>query len=379
VTAATVASDLTPRERLFRFLDKEPIDRVPIWLLFPYHRCSYYADVRALTHYKPVFEASKNRAIMLDRRNFDIPMFTPDVQINETVVRDAGRDVTRKTYTYRGSSIWEDRVKGVRIKPLIDSDEDLQIICDFPVLTDRTAVRACMDDQLDQYFAERDEFPLKYGSMMLDLGEPINFLYANANLENYSVWSLTHADHVEKLLDASFPRSEEIYRYALERQLADVFFMVGSELAAPPMVSHATFERWVVRYTKRLNAMIRDAGRYVIQHFHGQIAGLLPGFVEMGPHALHTIEEPPIGNTTLEDAFATVGDKIGLIGCIQYDCFRSYSADEMTEAVKDQLERMRGNRFILSPSAGPYEENPGPQVLKNYLAFIEAGWEYGKV
>lgn len=39
-------AELTPRERLLRFLRHEPLDRVPIWLLFPYHRVSCYVDVR---------------------------------------------------------------------------------------------------------------------------------------------------------------------------------------------------------------------------------------------------------------------------------------------------------------------------------------------
>ena len=36
---------MTPWQRLFAALEGEPTDRVPVWLLFPYHRFSSYVDV----------------------------------------------------------------------------------------------------------------------------------------------------------------------------------------------------------------------------------------------------------------------------------------------------------------------------------------------
>ena len=80
----------------------------------------------------------------------------------------------------------------------------------------------------------------------------------------------------------------------------------------------------------------------------------------------------------LKEAFDIVGDKITLIGNIQYDCFRCYSPAEMREAVQEVLQEVNGNRFILSPSAGPYEHTLTDQMKNNYLEFMNAGWEYGK-
>jgi hypothetical protein len=59
---------MTSRERLFAALEGRPVDRVPVWLLFPYRSPGCYADVRANPRYRSVFEASRERAIMLDRR-----------------------------------------------------------------------------------------------------------------------------------------------------------------------------------------------------------------------------------------------------------------------------------------------------------------------
>jgi hypothetical protein len=55
------------------------VDQVPVWLLFPYHSVGYYVDVRTHPAYLPVFEASKNRAIMLDRRGLGVALHAPEV------------------------------------------------------------------------------------------------------------------------------------------------------------------------------------------------------------------------------------------------------------------------------------------------------------
>ncbi len=47
---------MTNRERLLGTLRGEPVDRAPIWLLFPWHKTSYYTDVRTETTYCEVVE-----------------------------------------------------------------------------------------------------------------------------------------------------------------------------------------------------------------------------------------------------------------------------------------------------------------------------------
>ena len=70
-----------------------------------------------------------------------------------------------------------------------------------------------------------------------------------------------------------------------------------------------------------------------------------------------------------------MGDRIALIGNIQYDDFLRFTPQQMIEAVQAVLAECRGKRLILSPSAGPYEEVISPRMVENYLAFLKAGWE----
>jgi uroporphyrinogen-III decarboxylase len=211
--------------------------------------------------------------------------------------------------------------------------------------------------------------------MMLDLGEPVGVLYHQSNLEEYAIWSLTCPGLVRRTLDRLMVQRREVYRYCLERELADVYFLVGSELASPPLVSRATFRDWILPQAQELIALIHSYGKRVIQHYHGQIREILPDFVEMAPDGLHTIEAPPTGNCTLTEAYGVVGDRITLIGNIQYDCFRAYTPQEMEAAVHRVIAECRGHRFILSPTAGPYEPEIPPRMIENYLAFLRAAWE----
>jgi len=371
---------MTPRERLLAFLSNEPTDRVPIWLLFPYHPTSYYADVRALPQYREIYEASLERAVYLNRRDFSVPLFTPEVvSIREEVVERQDR-VQRAIYRYRDLRLTEEFRQGpdgTRQKPLLNSEGDLAAFAQFPLEQDEKRMAAALDEQIARWRVEAAEFPPHLGAMMNSLGEPVGQLYHRSNLEEYAVWSLTAPEQVEAILDALMVQSRFLYRYLFERNVGDVVFMVGSELASPPLVSRATFQRWVVPYAQELIALVHGYGKKVIQHYHGQIKEILPDFLTMAPDALHTIEAPPVGNCTLGEAFAVVGDRIGLIGNIQYDEFHRLAPDELETAVRACLDECRGQRFMLSPTAGPYETEVPPRLRENYLRFMETGWRYG--
>lgn len=338
-----VIPEMTPRERLFAVLDGRPTDRLPIWLLFPYHPLGCYVDVQNLPGYKDIFDYSKSRVIMLNRRSPGVPLFEPG--------HDPGLDHP------------------------IGSEEELLPILRKPILTDEAAIGAILDKQWHQYQREKDEFPADYGAMMLALGEPINWLYGHSDMQEYAIWSLTRHGEIKEFLDRIQKQKLAVYRYFLEREAADVYFLVGSELAAPPMVSNETFHSWITPYAKELIHLVHSYGKKVIQHYHGQIGTLLEDFMEMGPDALHTIEAPPIGNCTFTQAFETVGDSMALIGNIQYDDFRSYTQEQMEKAVLDVIDECRGKRLILSPSAGPFDEDPGENFFRNYKTFIRTAWE----
>jgi uroporphyrinogen-III decarboxylase len=365
---------MTPRERLFRALEGREVDRTPVWLLFPYHPLGCYVDVRRHRDYRRVHDYSLQKGvIVLDRRGMGVPLHSAEVVCTEEEVVNAAGKARRRTMRHKDVRLQAESPGG---KKLLADDADLEAFCSLPLEEDETVLAAALERQLPRYLKEREEFPLEQGAMMLDLGSPVNTLYHSADLEQYAVWSLTHAALIESWLERRMRQIEFVYRYCLDRDLADVYFLVGSELASPPMVSCATFRRWVVPYERRLIALIRSRGRKTIQHYHGQIRAVLPDFAEMGPDGLHTIESPPVGDCTLAQAFAIVRSAITLIGNIQYDEFRSATPAAMKRRVREVLDEVAGRRFILSPTAGPFDESPPPGLIDNYIAFIDAACEY---
>jgi uroporphyrinogen-III decarboxylase len=363
-----MAFSMTPRQRLLHVLAGEPTDRVPVWLLFPYHPTGYYVDVRTHPTYRRVFDAAlEHGVIMLNRRNLAVRLHAPCVVYEEERGEAGQRRIMRHGAT---------RVYAEGGKKLLASDEDLAAFCELPIEDDPGTLAAALESQLGKYRQEQTEFPLDGGAMMLDLGSPVNTLYHAAVLEEFSIWSLTQAPLIEQWLERRLEQLEFVYRFCLERDLADVYFLVGSELAAPPLVSRQTFQRWVMPYESRLISLVHSYGKRVIQHFHGQIRELLPDFLAMQPDALHTIEAPPVGNCTLTQAYEGTGEQITLIGNIQYDDFRSATPADMRQCVRETLDEVAGRRFILSPTAGPFDPAPPARLIDNYLAFIQAATEF---
>lgn len=370
---------MNARERFFAVMNGEPTDHVPIWLLFPYHATSYYADVRSEPSYRAVFEASKRYAITLNRRNPEVKLFSPEVREWKEECREGDDSVERWCIEYKGRRLYAEIRRNAyetTVKRLLRDHDDLECFCSLPINDDPAAIAAELDAQLPTYLKEMNEFPIEYGAMMLDLGEPITHLYHASKLEEYAIWSLSHSDLIVDFLNRLMAQKRLVYGYFLERKLADVYFLVGSELASPPLVSRKTFQKWILPYATELIELIHAYGCKVIQHYHGRIKQVLPDFLEMQADAVHTIEAPPVGDCTFTEAFDIVGDRMVLIGNIQYDDFRVLAPEQMAEVVHSVLEECRSKRLILSPTAGPYESPISERMVENYLTFMKTAWEH---
>jgi hypothetical protein len=370
---------MTPRERLFALLDRRPVDRTPMWLLFPWRRVGYYADVRGEPSYAAVQQAAEQRCITLDRCHLGAPLWREEVTCHAETLVEGGDTVHRRTVTWKGRSLVAETRSGpggTSVRHLLETEDDLLFYLELPLERDPARLEAALAAQLPDFLAARAAFPAHLGATMLDLGEPVNALYHESRLDAYALWSVEHGAAITAWLDRAMERLRVVYRWCLERRLAETYFLVGSELASPPLLSRRTFQRWVVPYASELIAAIRAAGCRSIQHYHGQIRLLLDDFATMAPDALHTIEAPPTGNCTLSQAWEALGDRMVLVGNVQYDRFRAATPAEMRAEVEAVLREAAGRRLILSPSAGPYQAAIDARMRDNYLAFIDAGWNW---
>jgi hypothetical protein len=368
---------LSSRERLTRLFRGEDLDRVPIWLLFPYHSIGCYVDVYRIPCYRPVLDAVERYGIdIFDRRNFDtgfcFSVSTKIERIQEHIL-ERDRIIVKDRIIYKDIILEQERViangRSKITKPIVQEISDLEKILNLPY-------EPPLPD-LTRFFREKEELGDK-GLMMVDIGDPLGVLYHLCDMEQFCVWSLQEREKLIHFLDVIYERVLDMYRYLLENNVGPIYFIVGAEFAGPPIVSPAYFNELCARYVKGIVDIIRSYGMWSIVHYHGNLKKILEGVKYINPDGLHTIEAPPVGDCTILEAREILGNMI-LIGNIQYDDLASLEEWEIREMVRKVLEEGKTGRFILSPTAGPYQSCITDRMQKNYIAFIGAGLEFGKL
>ncbi len=366
--------ELSSRERLTRLFNGQEIDRVPIWLLFPYHKYGSYVDVYKLPCYKKVTDYIEKYCDTFDRRSYDtgfcynanphISTYWKDRQDNANTCKECiieYKDIRFNKFISRGPD-------GARVKYLVDDIEDLGKILSIPYKAPKP--------DLSSYFIEKEELGDK-GLMMVNLADPLGPLYSIMSAADFSMATITDYERLIKFTDLMNERVLAYTKYLLENDVGEVFFIIGCEFAGPPLVSPVKFNELSARYVKGIVDLIREYGKKSIVHYHGNLYDILDGIKHINPDGLHTIEAPPIGNCTIKQARELLGNMI-LIGNIQYDDIAHCEPEQIKELVKTIMDEGKSGRLILSPTAGPYEEYIDEEMVNNYIAMVEAGLEFGK-
>jgi uroporphyrinogen-III decarboxylase len=360
---------MTSRERLSRLFLGKPIDRVPIWLLNPFHKIKWYPDIYNIPSYKPLLNHIEQYCDIFDRRYYsrgfcysgssDIVLsrkridYGPTVFGIEEVVRYKDIELKKLGMNKNGQR---------SLSYFVNEIEDLEKILLMPYEP--------LAPDISPYQREKDELGDR-GLMMLDLGDPLEVLYHLMSAENFSIFSITEYESIINFTDVMYERVYNYYKYFLERGIGEVFFIVGAEFAGPPLVSPTKFTEMSMRYVKGLVDLIRSYNKYSIVHYHGNLFNVLDGMKSIDMDGLHTIEAPPIGDCTITQAREVLGQDKILIGNIQYDDLKRKSLDEIRDLVNDVLSQGTTGKFILSPTAGPYENVLDEKTLENYKAMIE--------
>ena len=368
---------MTPRERLWAALDGRQPDRVPIWMLYPREEYGSYVDVYNLPSYRCIIPVIRAETDWLDRRNLPVPPFyTAATEMEVHVSQSDGWKVTRRIlHTPLGDLTSEHRqdsenAAGAKTEYFCKCIEDFEKVLSIPyepVTPDLTAFRRAAAKLKDD------------GLMMVNLGMPIGVAYGLARPEDFAVWTLTERDTLVRFTSAMFERLYRFLKHALEEGAGPVFFAVGTEFVAPPMCSPDAFDALVDPFDKPIFELIHSYGGKVIVHHHGNVDRILERIADLGADGIQPIEEPPVGDCTLADAKARIGDRMCIIGSVQYDDFARLTPDEMEALVKRQIRDAGvGGGMILAPTAGPYAAHLTERQQENTLRFIAAGKRWGR-
>jgi uroporphyrinogen-III decarboxylase len=365
---------LSSRERLTRLLNKQEIDRVPIWLLFPYHKYGSYVDVYNIPCYKRITDYIEKYCDTFDRRSYDTGFCynaNPGIISSWNERKDGNNTCIEYTVEYKGLKLNKYTSRGpdgTKVKYLVDDIDDLEKILSIPYAAPRPV--------LDSYYKEKEELGDR-GLMMVNLTDPLGPLYSIMSAGDFSMATATDYGKLIEFTDAMNERVMSYTRYLLENDVGEVFFIIGAEFAGPPLVSPERFNELSARYVKGIVDLIREYGKKSIVHYHGNLYKILDGIKYINPDGLHTIEAPPIGDCTISQAREVLGEMV-LIGNIQYDDLAHCNSTQIEDLVKSVMDEGKSDRLILSPTAGPYEELIPQKMIDNYIRFIDAGIKYGK-
>jgi uroporphyrinogen decarboxylase len=155
---------------------------------------------------------------------------------------------------------------------------------------------------------------------------------------------------------------------------ADLLSYAGN-IANGKLVSPRFFRQHIAPFEREAVAHIQDQGVPVLYHNCGYARNLLPLYPGLGMRAYESLTPPPYGDTLLEEAVQTFGMGTALLGNIdQLDLLRKGTANEIEAAVRKVLETVRGRAHFILATTDYFNENTPHE---NIHALAEAGLRYG--
>ncbi len=360
---------MTIEKRVLTALRCEQPDRVPVFIyLNPYVERWYTADAS----YAEVLKACEEYADVIYDWGFPSGFFHTAARLKTETRQLADRRTEHICHTAAGpiTSISRDDWRGAgTIKRWITQPEDVERILSLPYVPQRP--------DLTEFFETKKRLEGKCVAQAT-FQDPI-CCAGMFDETTMAIWTVERRDLIERMLDAAFERIMDQLRYCLENEVGPVYYFNGPEYALPPLMSPADFEEFVTAYDTKLVELIHSyPDKYVIIHSHGKVNQFLESFASTGTDGLNVLEPPPLGDTILSDAKARIGDRVCLIGNIQYDDLARGTEEEIERLVAEAIAQGGpGGGFILSPCASPYERPLPEKASKNLIHYLKMAIKHG--
>ena len=371
---------MTRRERLLAVLSGQPTDRVPV---MSGHFNEWRDDWKAA-------EPSYRRLIRFCRDRCDGILSwsarplnetapgtsSPQAQVErQTITRPDGALETlttiqtpRGTLTQRqlrqpgAGTVWT-------TEHLLKSPEDFERLLSVPYEPISYDVSG---------FEEADRTIGQAGLVLCETPDPLCMLADRSGMETYSVLAMTEPELFTRLLDRFHVTLKAHLRACFAAGPVRFVRIFGPEYAVPPYLPGHLFDRYVVEYDRELIEMAHRAGAYVRVHSHGRVRAILPKLVAMGADATDPVEPPPLGDITLAEAKALVGDRLTICGNLELRDLETMSREQVADLTRRTLdEGMPGGRFALMPGAEPITIPLNSKLEENWMTYIDTALEHG--
>lgn len=363
---------MNTEQRVLAALRRQPVDRVPVFIyLNPYVDDGFARD----RSYDELMAATRDYADVIYDWYYPVGMFCTAAQLS-VETRERSHGVTEQiVHTPRGAVTFQSAADwrgGGTLKHWIETEEDARRFLSIPYVAPRR--------DLAPFLENRRRFR-DCAIAQVTFPDPICVVGGLVRPDVLALWTLEARDLILELLHAVSHRIAAMLRYCLEGGVGPLYYFNGPEYALPPLMAPRDFDEFVVAFDHPLVALVHACpGLGVIMHSHGRVNAFLERFVDIGADGLNVLEPPPLGDTRLADAKRRVGDRLCLIGNIQYDDIARGTPDTVERLVREAIQDgAPGGGFILSPCASPYE-SPLPRGTRdNLITYLVKGHEYGKM
>lgn len=364
---------MTAKERLLGVLRGDPIDRVPISTYElvgwnpnlwenqqpSYHRLMELIRAKTDCMYLMGFpRRNKMEDVTTERWDEGISHYT------RTILHTPKGDLTMMGRKDDGvNTTWHP-------ERLLKTDEDVERFLSIPYEFE--------PPDMDR-FHEAQEHLGERGIMLGSVADPICRVAELFRFEEFMMRAFYQPEQIIALLDAVAPRIYEHLDYILAHGAGPLIRIVGPEYVTAPYLPPAYFERFVVEYDRPMIERLHDYGCYARIHCHGRIRDVLPMMVDLEMDALDPVEGPPSGDISLAEVKAFCGDRVCLMGNLQLRDLEIATEAEMREIIREMIAAGKpGGRYVILPTAAPYDVPLAAQTERNYEVFIETALEYGR-
>jgi len=367
---------VTPRERLLAVLQGKMPDRVPV------------STYELNAHHKDHFEnhdpsyARLMRAIremadeMLMTGTGGLPNRAEKIE-TQTWTDAAGSRFTRQVWhTPKG-----DLTRLLREDPNVQTTWQIEHWCKTDEDLERVLSAPFEPTPVDRSFLLRQQRDLgDKGVLLVSIADPLCQAAELFSMADYTVFAFSEPRRFEYLLDVLFERIKLELSQTLATGIRDcVFRVVGAEYATPPYMPPELFARYVVPYDTHMNRAIRESGNYPRMHCHGRIGRVLDLIAATEPASLDPCEPPDQGDIELAEIKRRIGDRVCLMGNVELRDLEGATPQQVRQIVRRCMDQAKaGGRYVLMPTAAPINIPLAPRTEANYLAYLEAGREYGE-
>lgn len=382
------AKPMTPRQRLLTAMRCEQPDRVPVQVRGVYPTKPGWmplidAPAKAGRHpsYQVLNDIVSEKCDPMHPVAFELGWYGIDekslnkrldtCEVDEDWLEDV---VTLETPEGSLSEVYRRSRKGrpgFQLKHCVGDEEELERFLSIPVKPPKTEV--------GHFFEVVKQVAGRALESVYIGGNPIGMAHGLLGSELLAVWSLTHREMLKELLHELCSRWKRFVAVLLDAGVGPVYATLGHEQAVPPLLSPTDFHEFVVEIDEPVMDMIRERGNLIHVHCHSNVSRVLDGFVQLGVNCLHPVEAPPMGDIELAEAKRRLRGKVCIEGNLQIGDLQECSPSEIREMTRKIVEdAAEGGGLILCPTASPYWPELSDRIRDNYVAFIEAGLEFGR-